>query len=60
MENGQGNKIFDRAFIKQMREVSASDASAYSLKKMLLYVVMRAATFERAMQKQINDLKKEK
>jgi hypothetical protein len=57
MENGDGNKIFDRAFIKQMRTVSASGANPYSLKQMMLFVVARAATLERNLQKQINELK---
>jgi len=57
IENGDNLKIFNRAFIKRMREMSTTDARPVSLKKMLLFVVDRAARLERNFQQQINELK---
>jgi hypothetical protein len=56
MENGEGNKIFDRGFIKTCRKTAASGADPYSLKKLLILAVMRTASLERNLQKQIEQL----
>ena len=56
-ENDDGNKIFDRAFIKRMREIRITDARPVSLKKALLFVVDRCAQLEGNLQQQIDELK---
>jgi hypothetical protein len=60
LENGTGNKFFDREFIKTARQISGTGNSPYSLKQLLLLAIQRTATLERIMQAQINDLKEQK